>query len=578
MNTGPETSSENMGGLEKTFEGVVFAETIRPGEYKSSSPDRKIMVLKPDSFVPEDGRPYKVRVIEDTKPENPMSGKYIVEIVLGEEEVEFLEKKGREHETIDIDEEGKRVRIGKEYTPIFEGAGERLSWNLDAKQFREEGKTMAEISFKRSDGMEIEPGGATHGKNRLSGYDRFLSLEKYVSLKKENARYLEAVDKLNSSDENEKKEAEEYLAEFKKKFPDSEWVLRSLRHLNGLAVSEANDILKCDPYFVESPYVVETMEKMTRLLNRQRERKQGIVILEGDAGTGKNKIVDHFAYLTNRPIFRFTCSAGKDEQDLKYLLEYDAKKGTYRIKSTVIEALETPGAILEFDEINTLKPEVAKILNSLLDHDRALFLGEDKTSVKASEEVLLVGLENPQHYMGVKPLAETIKSRARIMEVSYPPFEKKKETPNEKQQFRSDEAMIIRQHIPELKDLSEREFQALWDDIVNSKNIIDTRLAEALTVDRRNRILDIKEIVEIANKVREAYRAYYEGRLDDPIKFVFSLRESVEAAYELPYSDPTNDERNVGMTRAKKAVQEVVLPKIPLGEERTYLSTLIAEL
>jgi hypothetical protein len=32
------------------------------------------------------------------------------------------------------------------------------------------------------------------------------------------------------------------------------------------------------------------------------------------------------------------------------------------------------------------------------------------------------------------------------------------------------------------------------------------------------------------------------------------------------------------MTRAKKAVQEVILPKIPLGEERTYLQSLIAEL
>ena len=119
-----------------------------------------------------------------------------------------------------------------------------------------------------------------------------------------------------------------------------------MRHLNSLAVHESCETLERDPYFVETPHVVETMEKFTRLVNRQRERKQGIVILEGDAGTGKNKIVDHLGYLTKRPLFRFTCSAGKDEQDLKYLLEYDSKKGTYRIKSTVIEALETPGGYL----------------------------------------------------------------------------------------------------------------------------------------------------------------------------------------------------------------------------------------
>jgi len=40
----------------------------------------------------------------------------------------------------------------------------------------------------------------------------------------------------------------------------------------------------------------------------------------------------------------------------------------------------------------------------------------------------------------------------------------------------------------------------------------------------------------------------------------------------------TAEEKKKGMTRAKKAVQEVILPKIPLGEERTYLQSLIAEL
>jgi len=200
------------------------------------------------------------------------------------------------------------------------------------------------------------------------------------------------------------------------------------------------------------------MEKFIRLMNRQRERGQGVVIIQGDAGTGKNKIVDHLAYLARRPVFRFTCSAGKDEQDLKYLLEYDSKRGTYRIKSTVVEALETPGAILEFDEINTLKPEVAKILNSLFDHDRALFLGEDKEVVRAANEVVLVGLQNPQHYMGVKPLAETIKSRARIMEITYPPFKKEDKTSNEPKQYRSDEAMILRQYVENLKDLDLKDF------------------------------------------------------------------------------------------------------------------------
>jgi MoxR-like ATPase len=495
------------------------------------------------------------------------------------EEVEtFLEGQGKERETIASENDGKEVRIGREKTRVFEGGNdEPLSWDIVTHQFREQGQTMVDISFKRNDGLEVQPGGSpVEGKVRLEDKDRFLPMEEFKALKGEKASYLAAVENLHGDDQGKKEEAEAYLEKLRKEHPNSEWALRALRHLNGLVTKESEEVLGRDPYFVETPHVVETMEKFTRLVNRQRERGQGVVILEGDAGTGKNKIVDHLAYLTHRPIFRFTCSAGKDEQDMKYLLEYDSKRGTYRINSTVVEALETPGAILEFDEINTLKPEVAKILNSLFDHDRALFMGEDRQVVRAADEVILVGLQNPQHYMGVKPLAETIKSRARIMEVAYPPFEKEGGSSNEPKQYRADEAMILRQYIPELKDLDPKEFQLLWDNVVNEKS--DPRAADLLTKTRKEKIEDIREIVAVANKIREAYRAYHEGKSDDPIKFVFSLRESVEAAYEIADVELTEAEKQQGMTRAKKAVQEVILPKIPVGEERTYLSTLIAEL
>lgn len=493
------------------------------------------------------------------------------------EAFEALETREKQRETISVDKKAEKVQFGRETAPIFEGAKEKLFWSLEGEQFREQGQTMVETYFKRNDGVEIRPGGAVAGeKARFEDRDRFLPLSEYKAFKKEQSKYKEAIKNLSSGNVEDKETAEKYLNEFKEKHPDSEWAIRALRHLNGLATQETMEFLERDPYFVETPHVVETMEKFTKLTNRQRERGQGIVILEGEAGTGKNKLVDHYAHLTQRPLYRFTCSAGKDEQDLKYLLEYDSKKGTYRIKSTVVEALETPGAILEFDEINTLKPEVSKNLNSLFDHDRALFLGEDRKVVKAAEEVILVGLQNPQHYMGVKPLAETIKSRARIMEVSYPPFEKEKTSPNESTQYRADEALIVRQYVPELKELNQQEFQILWDAEINGKT--DPRATDLITSSRKERLEEVKEIIELANKIRQAYKAYHEGKSDEPIKFVFSLRESVECGYELADAEVTPEEKRKGMTRAKKAVKEVILPKIPLGEEKTYLETLIAEL
>ena len=69
---------------ESTIENVVFEVQTKPdGEvaYKSSAPDRKIILLAESSAVPEPGRPYKVKIIKDTNPDNLLVGKLLVEIV-----------------------------------------------------------------------------------------------------------------------------------------------------------------------------------------------------------------------------------------------------------------------------------------------------------------------------------------------------------------------------------------------------------------------------------------------------------------------------------------------------------------
>lgn len=491
---------------------------------------------------------------------------------------EALEASGQQRETIRQNLDKGEVRIGKERTPVFENSQEQLTWQLEGEQFREQGQTMVEVFFRRTDGIEVRPGAPSRDveKTRFENRDRFMTLADYKALKKEQTKYAEAMANLTSTDTETKKAATEYLKAFKEKNSKSEWAARALTHLNGSAAERIEEVFETDPNFVETPHVVATLEQFTRLTNRQLQRREGLVILEGDAGTGKNKLIDHFSDLTHRTLFRFTCSAGKDEQDLKYLLEFDPKKGTYRIKSSVIEALETPGAILEFDEINTLPPEVAKSLNSLFDSDRAVFLGEDKKVVRAAEGVLLVGLQNPQHYAGVKPLAETIKSRARIMEVTYPPFEKGAGTPGDPLQYRSDEALILKQYVPEVQDMNKKDFGILWDFVVNSRR--DPQVAGLLSVVRREGIEKILAIVTIANKIRTAYRAYHEGKSDDPVKFIFSLRESVEAAFELGDIEVSEEEKKQGITGPKKAIKTVILPKIPMGEERIHIEALINEL
>ena len=71
---------------------------------------------------------------------------------------------------------------------------------------------------------------------------------------------------------------------------------------------------------------------------------------------GKNFLVEVFSALTNRPLYIIPCHSKMEKEDLTYTYEFDPKKGTKRVFSDLIKALQTPGAVIYLDEINTLPP------------------------------------------------------------------------------------------------------------------------------------------------------------------------------------------------------------------------------
>ena len=74
-------SPEKEGFIEDiVFEEIENQKTGKK-EFRNSAPGRKLVVLESSQFKPESGKPYKVKIIEDTKPEDPSSGKLIVEII-----------------------------------------------------------------------------------------------------------------------------------------------------------------------------------------------------------------------------------------------------------------------------------------------------------------------------------------------------------------------------------------------------------------------------------------------------------------------------------------------------------------
>lgn len=109
----------------------------------------------------------------------------------------------------------------------------------------------------------------------------------------------------------------------------------------------------------------DKLEEMAKLLRIQKDQQKGALILEGEAGTGKNVLFDMFAHFTNREVFMFSCNMQSEKEDITYAFRFDPERGTYQVESRVLEALKTPGAILIFDEINSLPKGVAKMLNPL---------------------------------------------------------------------------------------------------------------------------------------------------------------------------------------------------------------------
>lgn len=352
---------------------------------------------------------------------------------------------------------------------------------------------------------------------------------------------------------------------------------------------------------VLTPSQEKTLENMARLFRRQlglnknlvRERKpRGITIMQGDAGVGKDFSIEVLASMTNREVVSVPCRFSMDPEDVTSEYRFNPKKGTFRVPSQFAQALQRPGTIVNFIEINTMPPEVAKMLNSVFDFKRTLYFtqGTDPDSVeintdgigqeiKVNEDVVFVGTMNPENYIGTRPLPQEFKSRARFLDVDYPPYRVAKNSSGKQERLpveqtstpsgltdmkiSSDEAMILAKQVDSLRSLTPDEFARLWDHKINrvagnGADVFDN-------TDRTAAINSLNQVVKIANKMRQAYRAFQTNEPGAEVfEFVFSLRESQDIVAELAEK-----------ASVKEAVAEVILPKISDPEQRKKAQNII---
>jgi MoxR-like ATPase len=309
-----------------------------------------------------------------------------------------------------------------------------------------------------------------------------------------------------------------------------------------------------------TPSLEDKFGEIAETLKMQLDHHQGVLILQGEAGTGKNVIADIFGNLTNREICTIACNENTTKEDMQFEFQYDPGRGTYKLPSKLVEALQTPGSVIVFDEINALKPGIAKLLNSLFDYRRRIYLSEGgKThEIMVDPSVILLGTMNPQNYAGVNRLSPEVKSRARIIDIPYPPFEERRSGAGV--YYRPDEAYMLASYVDGLADLNRQEFTEVWDAVINKSHGAATGIAKALlsaTPDFETRVRNLYDVVRVENKLRTMYEAYQVGESTEPMDFPTSLREGSDIVMELNYRKDVLD-----------SVMRVIPPKIDDRRQR----------
>ncbi len=149
------------------------------------------------------------------------------------------------------------------------------------------------------------------------------------------------------------------------------------------------------------------------------------LLLKGPTGCGKSQFVEFMANKLNRPLIKVACNEDTNAADLigRFLIQNGE---TVWQDGPVTRAIKS-NALLYLDEFAEAREDVIVALHPLTDHRREIYIDKINSTLKATDEFMLIASYNPGYQKGLKEIKPSTKQRFIVLAMNYLATEKEKD-------------------------------------------------------------------------------------------------------------------------------------------------------
>ncbi len=325
------------------------------------------------------------------------------------------------------------------------------------------------------------------------------------------------------------------------------------------------------------------LEQMAEHFKMQGDLKEGVLNLYGHAGTGKDVLIKMFANKTNRPYFAVDCTKWTTEFELSEDVALEAKDGatqTIKVPSSVLNGIQTAGAIVYFNEINGMPEQAQIFLHALFDEKRAMTLKTSSGKVIAANPSVLMACSMNPNYPGTFDPQFATKSRMVSVEIDYPPLRrnvKDGEPSGRELPYNSAEALRVSREVKSLVDftyelnMDKNEFIKIWDKHINGIN----NDAPGITKSQEFDINVVRALVQFADILRKDFKINFDKTAEKrnalPVMQPLTLREMRRCAYLLSKISDEDKLTKDSDDTARGLIKKIFLSNIFKTEDRTKI-------